>query len=1102
MKSRKWTMQIILLALALLMLSVAFFAFKPAYAQEAYVWTDKQHYTYDETVTIFGSGFLADANVTITITAPNSSVATIYAWTDEFGGFEAYYTLDGMTGTYTITATDGTNTATTTFYEPGIAINTFKDADCTVGETVFYQGDTVYANATGLDKNKYYKIQWYYDAVLKRESSETTGVTSLTDSYTLAANAEIGIWYAKILEWDARHSEWDVKDAATFYVWHQIAPTADSWVESHKPNDNHGSENTLHVKVEVDKDGKVTNVRRTYLKFDLSGLPSGAIIDSAILHLYRTEDSDIPSAYTTTDAWTETGITWNNQPGPGTFICDGALESGNWFKWNLTSYVASEFAGDKIVSVVLKFKVESGSDQHMDFTSSEGTWNQRPWLEISYHMPPPTATITFSQVGVDTDFSDVVLTVDGTNYNVTQLPISFNWTLGSDHTFAYHSPLTVDTGKQYVWTRTEGLSTAQSGTITVPSGGGSVTAYYKTQYYLTVTSDHGVPSGAGWYDANATAYARLDTGNITIDGTRYLFVQWSSDASGTNYAQSDPITMDGPKFAVALWKTQYYLTVVSPYGATGGEGWYDKYTYAQATVTPLIVPGATGVQYVFTGWSGNASGTTSPSDPIYMDGPKTAIANWKTQYYLTVKTIPSGITISGEGWYNSSLSVQLTAPTVSGYTFNYWDVDGTQLNGNPITVVMNASHTATAHYSVVPAMATVTFGVIGVDSDFTGVVLTVDGVNYNVSDLPKSFKWTVGSVHTFEYHSPLLVGMNKRYVWASTAGLSTLQSGTITVSSDGGTVTGYYNTQYSVIVGQSGVGGDFAGTVVIVDGVSLKVADLPKSYWWDSGSSHSFAFQSPLTVDAAKQYVWISTSGLSAARSGSLVITGSGNIIGNYEVYVPPAQVDLTCQCYVTDGGFRKIGSFTTVFTRVNYATYRLSYTKPNAFYYCIQITNPGATGVSGVVLSFKLDPEFVIVGSDPVQVHTGYGRTGSHVSATVSYNLNSGTVNISSIGAGQTLYVTISMDYKFKGQTFTRSQALNWVVNHPSNKFSCTLQNPVTHQCSATIKDPAEIEPQWTGYMQAATLVGLTLTGFGLAFKLSARRGHGKGKFQKFCIE
>jgi len=179
----------------------------------------------------------------------------------------------------------------------------------------------------------------------------------------------------------------------------------------------------------------------------------------------------------------------------------------------------------------------------------------------------------------------------------------------------------------------------------------------------------------------------------------------------------------------------------------------------------------------------------------------------------------------------------------------------------------------------------------------------------------------------------------------------------------------------------------------------------------------------------------------------------------------------------------------------VNYATYRLSSTKPNAFYYCIQITNPGGTDVSGVALSFQLDPEFVIVGSDPVQVHTGYGRTGLRVSATVSYNSNSGTVNIASIGAGQTLYITISMDYKFKGQTFTRSQVYSWVANHPSNTFSCAIEEPVTCECSATIKDPAEIGSQWSAFTRAATLMGLTLTWFGLAFKFRRR---GRVKFQK----
>jgi len=75
--------------------------------------------------------------------------------------------------------------------------------------------------------------------------------------------------------------------------------------------------------------------------------------------------------------------------------------------------------------------------------------------------------------------------------------------------------------------------------------------------------------------------------------------------------------------------------------------------------------------------------------------------NWKTQYHLTVKTVPSGIvTIPGEGWYDESTTVPLTAPNVTGYEFRYWDVNGTpQGNGvTMISVTMNMPYTATAHY--------------------------------------------------------------------------------------------------------------------------------------------------------------------------------------------------------------------------------------------------------------------------------------------------------------------------------------------------------------------------------------------------------------------
>ncbi|MEM4713253.1 MAG: PKD domain-containing protein [Candidatus Bathyarchaeia archaeon] len=91
------------------------------------------------------------------------------------------------------------------------------------------------------------------------------------------------------------------------------------------------------------------------------------------------------------------------------------------------------------------------------------------------------------------------------------------------------------------------------------------------------------------------------------------------------------------------------------------------------------------------------------------------------RYYLTVKTDPAGVTtIPGENWYNESTEVELTAPDLvpvsagARYKFSYWDVDGTPKVGNPITVVMDANHTATAHYILEYYLTVISpFGTVG-----------------------------------------------------------------------------------------------------------------------------------------------------------------------------------------------------------------------------------------------------------------------------------------------------------------------------------------------------------------------------------------------------
>jgi hypothetical protein len=87
---------------------------------EAAIWTDKPDYAPGELVTIYGEGFNPGASVTIVVTRPDGSVNPP-AWSvvaDAFGNFMATYQLDGKAGTYRVEATDGTNTATTTFTDP------------------------------------------------------------------------------------------------------------------------------------------------------------------------------------------------------------------------------------------------------------------------------------------------------------------------------------------------------------------------------------------------------------------------------------------------------------------------------------------------------------------------------------------------------------------------------------------------------------------------------------------------------------------------------------------------------------------------------------------------------------------------------------------------------------------------------------------------------------------------------------------------------------------------------------------------------------------------------------------------------------------------
>src|SRR5271157_296301 len=290
--------------------------------------------------------------------------------------------------------------------------------------------------------------------------------------------------------------------------------------------------------------------------------------------------------------------------------------------------------------------------------------------------------ISFSQTGAATDFNGTLLTVDGVNYRPADMPVSFIWDLGSNHSFSFNSPLIVgSTSKQYVWTNTTGLTTLQSGSLNV-SIWGVVTGIYKTQYYLTVLSPYDTPGGQGWYDNNTSAYATLSTGDVDQgNGTSRIFTTWSGDAAGTNSTQSNPIVMNSSKMALANWKAQYYVTFTQSgldASATGTAAIVNS-TAVDASNIPYnlwIDSGAT-INYAYNDVASTNSGqrfiflsVSGPASPITVTGPVTVTGNYKTQYYLTV--IPTyGPPTPNSGWFDNGTII--TSSVISPYYLSQSD---------------------------------------------------------------------------------------------------------------------------------------------------------------------------------------------------------------------------------------------------------------------------------------------------------------------------------------------------------------------------------------------------------------------------------------------
>ena len=121
------------------------------------------------------------------------------------------------------------------------------------------------------------------------------------------------------------------------------------------------------------------------------------------------------------------------------------------------------------------------------------------------------------------------------------------------------------------------------------------------------------------------------------------------------------------------------------------------------------------------------------------------------------------------------------------------------------------------------------------------------------------------------------------------------ESTSIALNSEGKPCISYANSTliyatipsvYNITFSQTGISPDFDGIVLVADNENYKIADLPKTFTWARGSSHTYNYSPIINVGTTKRYVCNSTSGILSSQSGTMLIMQSGSIMASYQEQV------------------------------------------------------------------------------------------------------------------------------------------------------------------------------------------------------------------------
>ena len=321
---------------------------------------------------------------TITCTATDADGDTLtYGWTAAGGsisgmGSSVTWTAPALEGTYTITVTvadgNGGTDETSTAVTVATTTGSIDVQSSPAGAAIFLNGVDTGSITPFIITNV-----------------SAGGHTVRLSYYHYEDRAQPVVVYAG----ETTYINWALDYAPTQSVTLQpdAADGKDAYVYEGDPDDNRGTSEQICASGQ-------TYFNRLYIQFDMSGIPSTAIVTSADLGLYYHNNSGGATqgsvgAHRVTGSWSETTITWNDQPNSASTAVDvrsvPAAATNSFRYWYIDDLVQGWIDGSMTNrGVMLKDTDEATGEGYKCFRSSDyATASQHPKLIIYYYEPSP-----------------------------------------------------------------------------------------------------------------------------------------------------------------------------------------------------------------------------------------------------------------------------------------------------------------------------------------------------------------------------------------------------------------------------------------------------------------------------------------------------------------------------------------------------------------------------------------------------------------------------------------------------------------------------------------------------------------------------------------